>query len=621
MASGGSWTKSFFTGIWSVLNFSRKLVFNLIFILLIVGIVIAVSSGDDGKVIVPQDSALVLNLKGQLVIEKTAVDPFQSFVDEAFEQEPENPEVLVSDVVMAIENAKEDNRIKLLILDVQGLMGGGLDKLRTVSEAVIDFKQSGKPVFAIGDYYSQDQYYVAAHADHVYLHPMGGMLLEGYGRYRTYFKEALEKLKLTTHIFRVGTFKSAVEPYIRNDMSDAAKQANSAWLDVYWDQYKADVARARDIDASNFDEALDVLVEKMQAVDGDFARYALENGWVDQLKTREQIRTEMIELVGEDDDKKGFNAISYDSYLSVINPPLAIPSSAENAVGIVVAKGVILNGNQKAGTIGGDSTARLLRQARLDENVKAVVLHVDSPGGSAFASEVIRNEVELLKQSGKPVVAKMGTYAASGGYWISASADRIIASPSTITGSIGVFGMFMSYENTLKYLGVYTDGVGTTELAGISPARALDPRVAQIIQTSIEHSYDQFINLVADERALNVARVNEIAQGRVWIGETALDLGLVDELGDLDRAVAVAAELADLDDYEARDIERELSPKERFWKEFFGQASVWAAGSGIGASESYAAGLFKQVVSQFDSIAQLNDPRGVYAMCVACEID
>ena len=620
MASSGSWTKSFFVGIWSVLNFSRKLVFNVIFILLLVAFFIAISS-DDGKISVPSNSALILNLKGNLVVEKTAVDPFEEFLNEALEQEPENPEVLVDEVVMVIENAKLDNRIEALVLDLQGFGGGGLDKLRTISEAIVDFKTSEKPVFAIGDYYSQNQYYIASHADHVYMHPMGGMMLEGYGRYRTYFKEALEKLKLTTHIFRVGTFKSAVEPYLRNDMSDAAKQANAAWLDVYWDQYKQDVAAARDMDVENFDEALDTLVAKMAEVDGDFARYALENGWVDQLKNREQVRQEMIEVVGKDDSKSGYSSISYRNYLSVINTPGLMKSSGSNNVGIVVAKGTILNGNQKAGTIGGDSTARLLRRARFDDSIKAVVLHVDSPGGSAFASEVIRNEVELLKQAGKPVVAKMGTYAASGGYWISASADKIIASPSSITGSIGVFGMFMTYENSLQYLGVYTDGIGTTEIAGMSPARALDPRIGQIIQKSIEHSYDTFLDLVSTERALPKEKVDEIAQGRVWIGETALELGLVDELGDLDQAVAAAAELASLEDYGTKMVRKQLSPKEKFWKEFFGQASALVAGSGITQSDSYAAGLFNQVLSEFESIAQLNDPRGVYAMCVACEIE
>lgn len=621
MANNGSWTKSLFVGIWSVLNFSRKLVFNAIFIFLIIGFFIAISGDDAAQIKIEKDSALVLNLHGNLVIEKTAVDPFEEFVNEAFDQQEENPEVLVSDVVMVLDNAKRDNRITALVLDLQALYGGGLDKLRIIAEAVEDFKGSGKPVYAIGDFYTQDQYYIAAHADNVYLHPMGGMLLEGYGRYRTYFKDALEKLKLTTHIFRVGTFKSAVEPYLRNNMSEAAREANSAWLDVYWQQYKTDIADARDMEISNFDEKLDVLVNKMADVEGDFARYALEYGWVDQLKNREQVRVEMQELVGKDSSNLGFKSVSYKNYLDVISMPSGLSQSDGDQVGIVVAKGVILNGAQKAGTIGGDSTARLLRQARLNDDIKAVVLHVDSPGGSAFASEVIRNEIELLKQAGKPVVAKMGTYAASGGYWISASADKIVASPSTITGSIGVFGMFMTYENTLDYLGITVDGVGTTEVAGMSAARSLDPRIGQIIQGSIEHSYQQFIELVSSERNLTEVRVDEIAQGRVWIGETALELGLVDQLGSLKDAVAAAAELANLENYSSRVVTRELSPKEQFWKDFFSQAATLVEGSGISYEQSYALGLFKDVIEDFDSVARLNDPRGVYAMCVACEID
>lgn len=620
MANSSSWTKSLFVGLWNALNFSRKLFFNVIFIAIIIGLFVALSGDDEGQIVVPQDSALVLNLHGNLVIQKTAVDPFEEFVNEAFEQEDENPEVLVSDVVMVLENARDDSRIQALVLDLHALYGGGLDKLRTVAEAIEDFKTSGKPVYAIGDYFSQSQYYLASHADNVYLHPMGGMLLEGYGRYRTYFAEALEKLRFTTHIFRVGTFKSAVEPYLRSDMSEAAKEANAAWLDVYWDQYKQDVATARNMDLDNFDEKLDVLVAKMADVDGDFARYALENGWVDQLKNREQVRTELQEVVGSDSSKMGYKSISYDNYLSVISLPINMNMNGGDTVGIVVAKGAILNGDQKAGTIGGDSTARLLRKARLNDDVKAVVLHVDSPGGSAFASEVIRNEIELLKEAGKPVVAKMGTYAASGGYWISASADKIIASESTITGSIGVFGMFMTYENTLEYLGVFTDGVGTTEVSGIAPSRSLDPRVGQIIQGSIEHSYSQFINLVSTERDLTETRVDEIAQGRVWIGTTALELGLVDALGNLDDAVAAAAELANLEDYSSRIIERDLSPKEKFWKEFFGQAGAIVGDMGIESNDSYAMGLFKDVMTELDSMAKLNDPRGVYAMCMACEI-
>lgn len=620
MAAKGSWTKSLFVGLWSVLNFSRKLFFNLIFIVIIIGIVVAMSGGEQ-ELQVNKGSALHLKLVGNLVIEKEGVDPFEEFMQEAFNQQPDNPELLVRDVVKVLENAKEDRRIKALILDLQYLGGGGLDKLRTIAEAIEDFKTSEKPVYAVGDYFSQNQYYLAAHADHIYLNPMGGVMFEGYGRFGMYFKDMLDKLKVSTHVFRVGTYKSAVEPVLRNDMSEAAKEANLAWLDIYWDLYKADVATARDINTDNFDETLDGLLEKFDSADGNFAQYALDYGWVDALKTREEIRTELIELVGKGDNAMGINLTSLRTYEKVINPPMPVVSNSNDKVAIVVAKGTILNGNQKAGTIGGDSTARLLRKARLDDSVKAVVLHVDSGGGSSFASEIIRQEVLSLQEAGKPVVAMMGTYAASGGYWISMDADKIIAARSTITGSIGVFGMFMTYENTLSsYLGVHTDGVASTELAGLSPARALNPKYGQLFQRSVEGTYSQFINFVAEGREMTPEAVDNIAQGRVWIGEQALELGLVDELANLDRAVEVAAELAEVDDYDTMYVERDLSSQERFWKEFFGQAFVFTAKTLFADTQSPMLDAVKKAISEFGALQSLNDPYGVYIYCLECRI-
>ena len=619
MSANKSWTKSFFSGIWSLLGFVRNLFLNVVVIALIVFIGATILS-DEGKIKVPKDSALVLNLSGNIVIQKEGVEPFDQFMQEAFDQRDDNPEVLLQDVLLAIDNAKQDSRIKALILDLESMQRGGLDKLQQIGAALEDFKTSEKPVYAIGDYFTQEQYYLASHADHIYMHPMGLMLLEGYGRYRTYYKSALEKLKATTHVFRVGTFKSAVEPVLRDDMSEAAKEANQAWLGSLWDQYKADVAKARGIDEDNFDEKVTSFMSKFSAADGNFATYALQNNWVDALKTREQVRNELTDLVGEDETKQSFKKIYFTDYIKVIKPPIPFISNGTDNVGIVVAKGTILNGTQKAGTIGGDSTAALLRKARLDDSVKAVVMQVDSPGGSAFASEVIRQEVELLQAAGKPVVASMSTMAASGGYWISASADEIWAAPSTITGSIGIFGMFMTYEESLKYLGIHTDGVGTTDFAGaMSVARTLDPKIADVFQLSVENGYSQFINLVSESRDLSPERVDEIAQGRVWIGSTAKELGLVDNLGYLNDAVQSAARLAELENYDTKYIEKTLSPKELFWKEFFSSASGIMGKAVQVDSNTQLMNLVQQVVSDFDSITSLNDPRGLYAFCLMCD--
>lgn len=620
MASKGNWTKSLFLGLWAVLNFSRKLFFNIIFLVLFVGLIVALSQDND-PMKVNNNSALMLSLTGTLVIEKEGVDPFEQFLQDAFGQESDNPEMLVREVVKVIENAKQDRRISAMILDLNGLAGGGLDKLRTVAMAIEDFKTSGKPVYAIGDYFTQSQYYLAAHADHVYMNPMGALLIEGFGRYGMYYKDMLEKLKITTHIFRVGTYKSAVEPFMRNDMSEAAKQANQLWLDTYWEQYKQDIAAARGFDVNNFDETLGELVEKFNDAGGNFAQYAVDHQWVDALKTREEVRLELSEVVGTGDNPLGINITAYRTYSNVVNAPLPVPESNLSKVAVVVAKGTILNGTQKAGTIGGDSTAQLLRKARLDDNVKAVVLQIDSPGGSSFASEIIRQEVLELKNAGKPVVVSMSTYAASGGYWIAANADKIFASPSTITGSIGVFGMFMTYENTLDYLGIHNDGVGSTEMAGLSPLRPLAPEFGQLLQRSVESSYHDFISLVANAREMELTQVDGIAQGRVWIGEDALELGLVDELGTLSDAINSAAEFAELEQYDTFYVQRSLSPQELFWKEFFGQAFGVVGKWQFAETDSALVDMVKSVVSELDNVRKLNDPMGVYVLCMQCKVE
>jgi len=620
MSTDKSWTKALFGGIWSVLNFSRKLFFNLIFLIIAIGI-ISLFFRDNGQIGVKQDSALVLNLKGDIVIQKHAIDPFEAFMQEALGQANEKPEVLLQDILLTLDNAKQDRRIKALVLDLHELSGAGLDKLEQVAQAIDDFKLSEKPVYAIGDYYTQEQYYIASRADHVYMNPMGWMLFEGYGRFGMYYKSALEKIKATTHVFKVGTYKSAVEPLLRDDMSQPAKEANRAWLNGMWSQYKNSVAKARGLSSDDFDEKVDEFMVKFENANGDFAQYALDNGWVDGLKTREQVLQELVSVVGKDEDAKlGYTNITFKHYLHIVNPPLPQLNTGIDKVGVVVAKGTILNGEQKPGTVGGDSTAELLRKARLDDSIKSVVLYVDSPGGSAFASEIIRQEIENLKAAGKPVVALMSTYAASGGYWISASADEIWAAPSTITGSIGIFGMFVSFENTLDYLGVHTDGVGTTEFAGMGITRGIDPKMGQVLQRSIEHGYDQFISLVADERQMSKETVDNIAQGRVWIGETALELNLVDHLGYIDDAVSAAAARANLSEYDVTYVERSLNSSELFWKELFSNASVMLAKTQFAQSDSKLISLINKVTADFDNVAKLNDPRGVYAFCLTCDI-
>ncbi|MGB1261281.1 MAG: signal peptide peptidase SppA [Cognaticolwellia sp.] len=607
-------------GIFSLVNTARKIIINLVFFTVLLLFFIAINS-DEENIKVPHDSALLLNLRGDIVEQKHDIDPMDAFISEALEQPEQAPEVLLADVLSVIKHAQSDDRISMMVLDLKNMQGSGITKLRDIAKALKAFKASGKKIIAIGEQYSQNQYYLASYADEIWLNPKGWMLLDGYGRYQMYYKSALEKLSISQHVFRVGTYKSAVEPYIRDNMSDAAKEANQLWLTDLWQQYKSDVAEQRGFGIDNFDENVDVLVTKLKAANGSVAEYALANNWVDVLKTRQQIKQDLIKAVGNN-GHDSFKHIAFDDYLSAMNSPLGVESSPADKVAVIVAKGTILDGKQKPGKIGGTSTAALLREARKNKNVKAVVLRVDSPGGSAYASEIIRQEVELLKAAGKPVVASMGTYAASGGYWISAPADKIYAAPTTITGSIGIFGFFMTFENTLSKLGIHTDGVGTTDIAGFGVTRELTSGMASIVQLNIERGYRDFIELVAQSRNMSTEQVDAIAQGRVWSGVKALELGLVDALGGLDSAVAAAAELAKLNQYDTLLIEKEKSPRALFIQSLFGQASsLLAQPSDVAYGENALSSIVNKLATELNQFAQLNDPQGIYSFCLACEVE
>jgi len=614
-----------FKGLWAGINFSRRLVLNFLFVLLVILFIVSIAS-DDNEINVADTSVLRLNLNGPIVEEKVYVDPIESAINDATQSNDEPAEILLDDIINVIDQATEDKRISVILLDLQKMPSAHLNKLKQITLALERFKASGKKVIASGYYYSQAQYYIAAHADEISMHPYGGVEIQGFGMYPLYFKDALEKLGITQHIFRVGTFKSAVEPFIRNDMSDAAKEANNVWLGALWKEYKQDVAAVRPFDEANFDETMDVFLAKMQAVNGDSGKYALEHQWVDSLKTNQQVRQQLITLVGTEETGKTFNQVSFKEYLSLVKSPIEFDNPMTEKVAVVVARGTISDGERKAGEIGGDSTAALLRKARLDDKVKAVVLRIDSGGGSMFASEVIRAEVLALKAAGKPVVASMSSVAASGGYWIASAANEIWAAPSTITGSIGVFGNFMTFENTMAKLGVYSDGVATTEMAGLSIARPLNEKMAQVIQLSVEDAYQRFLEVVGEARNMTPEQVDSIAQGRVWIASQAQELGLVDKLGNKQDAIKAAAELAKLDFYEVKTIKQSLSAEEKLMQDIFGNASIRSL---IGSqstlqnalsNQASINGLVKQLTTEVEGLKDYNDPQGIYARCLVCNI-
>lgn len=606
--------------IWRVFVFVRNSVLNLLFLFLFIGLLLGIAGSGKDKVEVKPGSALVLDLNGLLVEEKTWVDPLSQAMSEASGSGGEAPEILVRDVVKVIEAAAKDDRIKVMVLALADLQGGSLDKLNRVGQAIEQFKGAGKEVFATGAFYNQTQYFLASYANKINLSPMGAVLLEGYGSYPIYYKAALEKLQVNTHVFKVGTYKSAVEPFTRNDMSPEAKEANAAWLAELWQSYKKDVAARRGFDVSNFDETFAALNEKLKAANGDLTQYAVNAKLVDTVQDRETFRAEMKKIVGEDAKSHSFNQVNFDQYQKLIIPKFPVDNPLTEKVALVVARGAIVDGEAKPGTIGGESTSALLRQARLDEKVKAVVLRIDSGGGSAFASEQIAQEVRQLKAAGKPVIASMGAVAASGGYWIAAPADQIYAAPTTITGSIGIFALFHTGEKLFNNLGLNVDGVGTTELAGFSSGLALfkglQPEAGAVLQQSIEHGYDRFLTHVANSRQLDKAAVGKVAEGRVWTGQKALEFGLIDKLGGLEDAIAAAAEKASLKNYDVKLFAQQPTEQERLIAELFGNAKA------LGLLPTQQSTVSNRVISALQqhvkTLEQYNDPNGLYSVCLVC---
>ncbi|MFV7771018.1 signal peptide peptidase SppA [Shewanella marisflavi] len=611
MSAKPSIFKRIFSTLWKVLNGTRKVILNLFFFGFI-ALLVVILAGDDVPTI-EDGSALVLNLSGSVVEQKRQVDPIEAAMKSGNGGDSDG-EILLADLLSAIDNAASDQRISAIVLDIGHLRMTGISKLQSIGDALSRFKTSGKPVIAKGNWYGQNQYFLASFADTIYLNPQGSVEIEGLNRYRQYFKSALDKLKIKAHVFRVGTFKSAVEPFMRDDMSDAAKAANSELLDDIWTSFEDTVSHNRSIEQQDIMLSADRYIAELDKANGRSAEMAINLGWVDKLASAEQFRLDMVEQLGQASEGNSFKQISFYDYNHLIQtfPPMLM----HDAVGIIVAKGNILNGHQPAGQIGGESTSALLRKARFDDKVKAVVLRVDSPGGSAFASEQIRQEVLALKAANKPVVVSMGTYAASGGYWISASADYIFATPTTLTGSIGIFGMVATFEDSLASLGIHTDGVSTSGWTNFSSTQGISEELKAIIQRHIERGYKDFITLVSTERGLELKEVDKIAQGRVWSGKRALEIGLVDELGDLQQAVTKAAELAKLEKFDTKVIEQELSPQEQFIQQMFAQAASYLPQSSF--QNSVLEQLLGQVTKVVDELNAFDDPNGVYLYCDSC---
>jgi protease-4 len=609
MSSNRSWIVRLFSGIWQVVEITRRVLVTFMVLALVLVLWLLLSGRPEWTV--GDNVALVWVPLGTLV-EMVDEPPETALLQRLVGERPRQTEV--RDLVKALDYAATDPRIKLVFLKLDELEDAGMAQLQELGAALQQFrKRSGKKVVAYAPAYSQPAYYLAAQADEVYLDPMGFVLMAGFGHYGMYFKEALDKLGVDMHIFRVGEYKSAVEPFERSDMSPEAKVANAAWLQVLWEHYKAGIAAPRKLAPDAIENYAANLPAVVEAHQGDLARAAKAAKLVDGLLTLQQVREKVGAIVGMDEDIDSFRQIDHFTYLSVVDRPRHAPDTP--AVGLVVVQGELIDGESLVGTTGADTLSDLIAEAVRDDQIAALVLRVDSPGGSITAAETIRRQIERFRESGRPVVVSMSNLAASGGYWIAAPADQIWAQDTTLTGSIGVFGLVPTLDRSLAKLGIRVDGVGTTPMAGaLRIDRPMSPDVARAIQLIVEKDYRQFIAQVAKGRRMNAEAVDRLARGRVWSGLDARKLGLVDQAGGLQAAIEAAAKLAglDADNYRLEVIE----PQRNFASSLIERLSSGLARLGL-RQLALPEGL-QQIAQRHElqaALRWLNDPNGVYSHC------
>ncbi|EBN1975970.1 signal peptide peptidase SppA [Salmonella enterica] len=604
----------FFKWTWRVLNFVREMVLNLFFIFLVLvgaGIWMQIGNGSNSEQ--TARGALLLDISGVIVDKPSTNHRLGALGRQLFGASSDRlQENSLFDIVNAIRQAKDDRNITGIVLDLKNFTGADQPSMRYIGKALREFRDSGKPVFAVGENYSQGQYYLASFANKIWLSPQGQVDLHGFATNGLYYKTLLDKLKVSTHVFRVGTYKSAVEPFIRDDMSPAAREADSRWIGELWQNYLHTVSANRQISPQQLFPGAQAIIDGLTSVGGDTAKYALDHKLVDTLASSADVEKALTKQFGWSKTENNYRAISYYDY------SLKTPADTGGTIAVIFANGAIMDGEETPGNVGGDTTASQIRDARLDPKVKAIVLRVNSPGGSVNASEVIRAELAAARAAGKPVVVSMGGMAASGGYWISTPANYIVASPSTLTGSIGIFGVINTVENSLSSIGVHSDGVSTSPLADISMTKALSPEVQQMMQLSIEYGYKRFITLVADARKRTPEQIDKIAQGHVWTGEDAKANGLVDSLGDFDDAVAKAAELAKLKQWHLDYYQDEPTVLDMVMDSMTGSVRAMlpeAIQAMLPAPLVSAANTLK---AEGDKLAAFNDPQNRYAFCLTC---
>ena len=615
MNSERSLLTRFLFGIWHFIDGARKLLLNLVFLLLLYLVVLAYMDTDETLIIQP-DTALVLRPYGN-VVEQYSGTPLDLALQQLTEQA--RTETRLRDMAEAIKRARDDDRIVRLVINPNDMWRIGMASLLELEAAIDDFKSSGKPVIALADNLSQQQYYLAALADEIWLHPAGMVWIDGFSVYRQFYRDGLDKLEVEVNLFKVGEYKSAMEPFVRDDMSPEAKEANLYWIGGLWQQYLEGVSRHRGIPLENLSAAVNDFANGLEAVDGDFGRFAENLGLVDRLVSLPEAQLELARMGAAGSGSEGYRQVGMENYLMLTE--LQHRPDSEKKIAVVVAEGDIVRGSQPQGVVGAETMSGKLRTLALDKNVVAVVLRINSPGGEVFASEKVRREVQALKEAGKTVVASMGDVAASGGYWIAMGADEVWASPATITGSIGVFGMMPTFSRPLEKLGIHTDGVGTTPLAGkLRLDRPLDPDLRRIFQHATEQTYRDFIQLVAEARQMSTDDVDQIARGRVWNGAQAKDRGLIDQTGTVRQAIDAAARIAGLGtDYDVQYDEREMSTFESFLVEITGSA-VAGLGWADGMSVRLRSTLLEDLLGDLNLLARSAGEFSVAAHCL-CRVE
>ncbi|ECE6506484.1 signal peptide peptidase SppA [Salmonella enterica] len=604
----------FFKWTWRVLNFVREMVLNLFFIFLVlVGVGIWMQIGNGSNSEQTARGALLLDISGVIVDKPSTNHRLGALGRQLFGASSDRlQENSLFDIVNAIRQAKDDRNITGIVLDLKNFTGADQPSMRYIGKALREFRDSGKPVFAVGENYSQGQYYLASFANKIWLSPQGQVDLHGFATNGLYYKTLLDKLKVSTHVFRVGTYKSAVEPFIRDDMSPAAREADSRWIGELWQNYLHTVSANRQISPQQLFPGAQAIIDGLTNAGGDTAKYALDHKLVDALASSADVEKALTKQFGWSKTENNYRAISYYDY------SLKKPADSGGTIAVIFANGAIMDGEETPGNVGGDTMASQIRDARLDPKVKAIVLRVNSPGGSVNASEVIRAELAAAKAAGKPVVVSMGGMAASGGYWISTPANYIVASPSTLTGSIGIFGVINTVENSLSSIGVHSDGVSTSPLAEISMTKALSPEVQQMMQLSIEYGYKRFITLVAEARKRTPEQIDKIAQGHVWTGEDAKANGLVDSLGDFDDAVAKAAELAKLKQWHLDYYQGEPTVLDMVMDSMTGSVRAMLPEAIQAMFPAPLVSAANTVKAEGDKLAAFNDPQNRYAFCLTC---